>query len=69
MAAPMASLMATAAPMGLTAAVAVVAAALARGPMLPIPQETVETPGEGVTGRVEGQWVAVGGLPGCPTPA
>lgn len=41
---------------------AVVAAALARGPMLPIPQETVETPGEGVTGRVEGQWVAVGGL-------
>jgi heavy metal translocating P-type ATPase len=41
---------------------ALVAAAQARGLSLPVPTEVTETPGEGVTGRVEGREVAVGGL-------
>ncbi len=41
---------------------AVVAAALARGLTLPIPQDVVETAGEGVAGTVTGRRVAVGGL-------
>ena len=41
---------------------ALVAAAQARGLTLPVPTEVTETPGEGVTGRVDGRAVAVGGL-------
>ena len=40
---------------------AIVAAARARGLDLPIPTEVAEVPGEGVSGRVEGRLVAVGG--------
>jgi heavy metal translocating P-type ATPase len=40
---------------------AIVAAAQARGLSLPIPASVVETPGEGVSGRVEGHAVIVGG--------
>jgi heavy metal translocating P-type ATPase len=40
---------------------AIVAAAKARGLVLPVPTEVTETPGEGVTGRVAGRDVAVGG--------
>ena len=39
-----------------------VAAARARGLKLVVPSEVVETPGEGLTGRVEGQAVVVGGF-------
>lgn len=40
---------------------AIVAAAHERGLVLPIPEEIKETPGEGLTGRVEGRQVVVGG--------
>jgi heavy metal translocating P-type ATPase len=40
---------------------AIVAAATARGLALPVPTEVVERPGEGLTGRVEGRAVIVGG--------
>lgn len=40
---------------------AVVAAAKAKGMSLPLPTNVVETPGEGVSGRVEGHAVVVGG--------
>ncbi len=40
---------------------AIIAAAHARGFSLPIPQNLVETPGEGVTGTVDGRTVVVGG--------
>lgn len=40
---------------------AIVAAATARGLALPVPTEVVERPGEGLTGRVEGRVVIVGG--------
>ena len=40
---------------------AIVAAARARGLTLPVPSEVTEVPGEGVTGRVDGQDVVVGG--------
>ncbi len=40
---------------------AIVAAATARGLPLPVPTEVVERPGEGLTGRVEGRAVIVGG--------
>jgi P-type E1-E2 ATPase len=40
---------------------AIVAAAKARGFALPVPSEVTELPGEGVTGRVEGREVIVGG--------
>ncbi len=40
---------------------AIVIAALAKGLTLPIPGNIVETPGEGVTGTVDGRKVAVGG--------
>jgi heavy metal translocating P-type ATPase len=40
---------------------AIVVAARARGLDLPIPTEVAEVPGEGVSGRVEGRLVAVGG--------
>jgi heavy metal translocating P-type ATPase len=40
---------------------AIVAAAQARGLVLPVPEAAREIPGEGVTGRVEGHEVAVGG--------
>ncbi|MCB9992224.1 MAG: cadmium-translocating P-type ATPase [Hyphomicrobiaceae bacterium] len=42
-------------------AMAMVAAAQARGLKLPVPHEVVETPGEGVEGLVEGKRVVVGG--------
>ncbi len=40
---------------------AIVAAAQKRGMILPVPEAVVETPGEGVTGRVDGRQVVVGG--------
>jgi heavy metal translocating P-type ATPase len=40
---------------------AVVAAARAQGIALPVPEDVVETAGEGVTGTVDGRTVAVGG--------
>ena len=40
---------------------AVVAASQARGIVLPVPKNVVETPGEGVTGIVDGRSVVVGG--------
>ena len=40
---------------------AIVAAAHARGAVLPIPENVVETPGEGVAGTIEGRKVVVGG--------
>ena len=40
---------------------AIVAAARARGVVLPIPEHVVETPGEGVAGNVGGRTVLVGG--------
>lgn len=40
---------------------AIVAAARARGLVLPVPQDAVETPGEGVSGRVGARVVCVGG--------
>jgi heavy metal translocating P-type ATPase len=40
---------------------AIVAAARARGTTLPIPENVVETPGEGVAGTVDGRRVIVGG--------
>jgi heavy metal translocating P-type ATPase len=40
---------------------AIVVAAKAKGLTLPIPENVVETPGEGVTGTVDGRKVAVGG--------
>lgn len=40
---------------------AVVAAARAKGATLPVPTDVVETPGEGVTGTVDGRAVVVGG--------
>ncbi|WP_157001603.1 heavy metal translocating P-type ATPase [Paracoccus sp. S4493] len=40
---------------------AVVAAARAKGATLPVPTDVVETPGEGVTGTVDGHAVVVGG--------
>ena len=40
---------------------AIVAAAHARGAVLPIPDNVVETPGEGVAGTIEGRKVVVGG--------
>jgi P-type E1-E2 ATPase len=39
---------------------AIVAAAHARGTLLPIPENVVETPGEGVAGTMEGREVVVG---------
>ena len=41
---------------------AIVAAARARGVALPIPEEVVETPGEGVAGTIDGRRVLVGGI-------
>jgi len=41
---------------------AIVAAAQARGAVLPVPDAVVETPGEGVSGTVDGRRVAVGGV-------
>jgi heavy metal translocating P-type ATPase len=40
---------------------AIVAAAKARGLSLPVPTQVAETPGEGLTGQVEGRAVVVGG--------
>lgn len=40
---------------------AIVAAARARGLALPVPEHVVETPGDGVSGTVEGRKVVVGG--------
>lgn len=40
---------------------AIVAAAQAQGSILPVPQQVVETPGEGVAGTIDGRKVAVGG--------
>lgn len=40
---------------------AIVAAAMARGLTLPVPEAVAETPGEGVTGRIDGREVIVGG--------
>ena len=40
---------------------AIVAAAKARGLSLPVPTQVTETPGEGLTGQVEGRSVVVGG--------
>ena len=40
---------------------AIVAAARASGVELPVPQRVVETPGEGVTGTIDGRRVVVGG--------
>ncbi len=40
---------------------AIVAAARAAGAALPIPQNVIETPGEGVTGTIDGRKVVVGG--------
>jgi heavy metal translocating P-type ATPase len=40
----------------------IVAAARARGLALAVPTEAVETPGEGLVGRIDGQSVIVGGL-------
>jgi heavy metal translocating P-type ATPase len=40
---------------------AIVAAAHARGATLPVPQSVFETPGEGVTGIIDGRKVVVGG--------
>jgi heavy metal translocating P-type ATPase len=40
---------------------AIVAAAVARGLRLPVPEEVAEIPGEGVLARIEGRQVAVGG--------
>ncbi|TCT05712.1 heavy metal translocating P-type ATPase [Aquabacter spiritensis] len=40
---------------------AIVAAAQARGAVLPLPEAVVETPGDGVSGRVGGRAVVVGG--------
>lgn len=40
---------------------AIVVAARARGTALPVPENVVETPGEGVTGTIDGRKVAVGG--------
>ena len=40
---------------------AIVAAAKAAGALLPVPQEVIETPGEGVRGMIEGRRVMVGG--------
>jgi len=40
---------------------AIVAAARARGTALPVPEDVVETPGEGVAGTVDGRRVVVGG--------
>jgi heavy metal translocating P-type ATPase len=40
---------------------AIVAAARARGTALPVPEDVVETPGEGVAGTVDGRRVIVGG--------
>ena len=40
---------------------AIVAAARARGLALPVPEDVVETPGEGVVGTIEGRRVVVGG--------
>ncbi|MDA3919772.1 MAG: heavy metal translocating P-type ATPase [Salinisphaera sp.] len=42
-------------------ALAIVAAARARGIALPIPENVVETPGEGVAGSIDGRTVVVGG--------
>jgi len=42
-------------------AAAIVTAAQGRGATLPIPQNVVETPGEGVAGTVDGRQVVVGG--------
>jgi P-type E1-E2 ATPase len=39
----------------------IVAAAVARGTALPVPENVVETPGEGVAGTVDGRRVVVGG--------
>jgi heavy metal translocating P-type ATPase len=41
---------------------ALVAAAQAQGMVLPVPEAAVETPGEGVSGRVDGRAVRVGGI-------
>ena len=41
---------------------AIVAEARARGMVLPVPQQIVETPGEGVAGTVDGRRVVVGGI-------
>jgi heavy metal translocating P-type ATPase len=41
---------------------AIVAAARERGVALPIPEEVVETPGEGVAGTIDGRRVLVGGI-------
>jgi len=40
---------------------AIVAAAQARGTPLPVPQNILETPGEGVSGTIDGRKVVVGG--------
>jgi heavy metal translocating P-type ATPase len=40
---------------------AIVAAARARGVALPVPEQVVETPGEGVAGSIDGRKVLVGG--------
>ncbi len=40
---------------------AIVAATHARGTVLPIPENVIETPGEGVAGTVDGRMVVVGG--------
>ena len=40
---------------------AIVAAAQAKSAALPVPRDVVETPGEGVTGTIDGHKVAVGG--------
>jgi heavy metal translocating P-type ATPase len=40
---------------------AIVAAARARGTALPVPEDVVETPGEGVAGTIDGRRVVVGG--------
>ena len=40
---------------------AIVIAAVAKGLTLPVPENIIETPGEGVTGTVDGRKVAVGG--------
>lgn len=40
---------------------AIVAAAQVRGAALPVPQNVIETPGEGVAGTIEGHKVVVGG--------
>ncbi|MGY9047664.1 MAG: heavy metal translocating P-type ATPase [Rhodobacterales bacterium] len=41
---------------------AIVAATHLRGVTVPVPQDVIETPGEGVTGRIDGHKVVVGGV-------